>query len=154
MFILDVCFLVYNLFADYGFYIYIEANGKSKNNVAQLLSKPVVHRKSQCLHFWYHMYGGQIGSLSVYQKKGMSMYNIWEKGNNQGNQWKQAKVELPPYEYYQIVIEGKLRNSDFHRNGDIAIDDIYVDEGECSGKYAFFCFFFFFFVLLVTEKRG
>ncbi|CAC5355496.1 MAM and LDL-receptor class A domain-containing protein 1,MAM and LDL-receptor class A domain-containing protein 2 [Mytilus coruscus] len=127
--------------SDYGFYMYIEANGKSKNDKAQLISKPIVRKQSQCLRFWYHMYGDQIGSLNVYQKLKKWMDNIWTITGNQDKQWNQANVDLHPYEYYQIVIEGKLNDFNFRPRGDIAIDDIYVEEGHCTERSKIICTF-------------
>ncbi|XP_052068047.1 uncharacterized protein LOC127707509 [Mytilus californianus] len=121
--------------------MYIEANGKSRNDKAQLISKPIVRKQSQCLRFWYHMYGDQIGTLNVYQKLKKSMDNIWTITGNQDKQWNQANVDLHPYEYYQIVIEGKLKDPNFRPRGYIAIDDIYVEEGHCTERSKIICTF-------------
>ena len=51
-----------------GYYMYIEATGKSKGDKAQLLSPRYPKTTGRCLEFWYHMYGSDIGTLTVYKK--------------------------------------------------------------------------------------
>ncbi|CAC5393958.1 unnamed protein product [Mytilus coruscus] len=121
--------------------MYIEASDKRINDSAQLVSKPIVRKSGQCLTFWYHMKGDHIGTLNVYQKHKMMMTNIWTKIGEQGHHWKQAKVDLAQYEYYQIVIEGVIKDSYSRWKGDIAIDDVYVYEGECNGNRKDICNF-------------
>lgn len=48
-----------------GYYIYIETSSVSANKTARLLSPTVTLSGSQCLSFWYHMYGSDINRLSV-----------------------------------------------------------------------------------------
>lgn len=51
-----------------GYYMYIEATGKSKGDKAQLLSPRYPKTTGRCLEFWYHMHGSDIGTLTVYKK--------------------------------------------------------------------------------------
>lgn len=128
-----------------GFYMYIRASDRSKNSTAQLISKTIVRKSEQCLTFWYHMRGADIGSLKVYQKQNISIQRIWTKDGPQGSQWIKADVDLFKYDHYQIVFEGVIKDSNARSRGDIAIDDVYVSDGKCNGKCIciYVCFKFF-----------
>lgn len=54
-----------------GKYMYLETNEPRKaGDVAVLLSEAFdpVSSSGRCIHFWYHMYGSGIGTLSVIVK--------------------------------------------------------------------------------------
>ena len=83
------------IFTGGGLYIYIEAlQPPQANHAAQLLS-PLI-RGPKCFRFYYHMSGRQIGRLDVLlQIRGYySEYLMWRKSGEQGNQWRQANVEI------------------------------------------------------------
>ncbi|CAC5371008.1 unnamed protein product [Mytilus coruscus] len=121
--------------------MYIESSGKDRNDIAQLISKPIVCKHVQCLTFWYHMYGNRIGSLYVYKKNRTQMDIVWERHGNQQNQWREAYMNLYCDEEFQIVIEGKIKDSFQRRLGDIALDDIYLFEGSCENGVKIICTF-------------
>ncbi|CAB1343176.1 unnamed protein product [Coregonus sp. 'balchen'] len=52
----------------------------------------------------------------------------WSLSGNQGDRWKQAKVSIHPTTSFQVVLEG-IRGPGIE--GDIAIDDVTLEEGEC-----------------------
>ena len=43
-----------------------------------------------CLSFYYHMYGATMGTLNVL----VGQRKVFTLSGDQGNQWKQAKVEI------------------------------------------------------------
>lgn len=137
-----VCFSIHlsSVFpiTEYGFYMYIEASNELENSRAHLISKPILCEQNQCLTFWYHMFGDDIGSLSVYQKYKTDMTRRWRKKNAQNTQWNQARVDLNCDQEFQIVIEGKTKIDWVNWYGEIAIDDIYVFEAKCDGKSVLF----------------
>ena len=78
-----------------GHYIYIEASQPAKvNHSAQLLSPLISGPK--CFRFYYHMYGRHIGRLDVLlQIHGQpGNYLMWRRSGEQGNQWREANVDI------------------------------------------------------------
>lgn len=76
-------------------YIYIETSNPAKvNQSAQLLS-PLI-RGPKCFRFFYHMYGRHIGRLDVLLQIEGHYGNrlMWRKSGEQGDQWKEATVEI------------------------------------------------------------
>ncbi|XP_019632083.1 PREDICTED: MAM and LDL-receptor class A domain-containing protein 2-like [Branchiostoma belcheri] len=114
-----------------GHYMYTEASSpQSPGDVARLTSHLYLNNSiGQCLDFWYHMYGNQIGTLNVYARTGSTMSNaLWFMSADQGNQWNRAQVDLPVDAAYQVVFEGVLGTG---VRGDIAIDDVNIVPGSC-----------------------
>lgn len=77
--------------------MYIETSRpRQLGDVAILQSKLFLPSGERCLKFYYHMYGDHIGALRVlYSSDGVDT-NIWEKKQDQGNQWLLARINLPP----------------------------------------------------------
>ncbi|XP_039641392.1 MAM domain-containing glycosylphosphatidylinositol anchor protein 2 [Perca fluviatilis] len=124
-----------------GFYMYIETSRpRLEGDKARLLS-PTFNTNSKtsssssvtyCFSFYYHMYGKHIGSLHVLlRQKGQTVTDtsVWTLVGNQGDRWRQAKVNIHPAAAFQIVMEG-VRGAGIE--GDIAIDDVTIEEGECK----------------------
>uniref|UniRef100_A0A3B4AHF5 MAM domain containing glycosylphosphatidylinositol anchor 2a n=1 Tax=Periophthalmus magnuspinnatus TaxID=409849 RepID=A0A3B4AHF5_9GOBI len=82
-----------------------------------------------CFSFYYHMYGKHIGSLNVFLRQKTSDSQVWSLSGNQGDRWRQARVSIQPSSAFQMVVEG-VRGAGIE--GDIAIDDISIEEGECK----------------------
>ncbi|XP_005749559.1 MAM domain-containing glycosylphosphatidylinositol anchor protein 2-like [Pundamilia nyererei] len=120
--------------------MYIETSRpRLEDDTARLLS-PTFNSKSSsvsnnptyCFAFYYHMYGKHIGALNVFlRQKGQAVTDtlVWSLTGNQGDRWRQAKVKIHPTTAFQMVIEG-VRGSGIE--GDIAIDDVAIEEGECK----------------------
>ncbi|CDQ97382.1 unnamed protein product [Oncorhynchus mykiss] len=73
-----------------------------------------------------------LGALNAYlRQKGQSGADssVWTLVGNQGDRWKQAKVNIHPTASFQLVLEG-IRGPGIE--GDIAIDDVTIEEGECK----------------------
>uniref|UniRef100_A0A3Q4HYY5 MAM domain containing glycosylphosphatidylinositol anchor 2a n=2 Tax=Neolamprologus brichardi TaxID=32507 RepID=A0A3Q4HYY5_NEOBR len=95
-------------------------------------SSSVSNNPTYCFAFYYHMYGKHIGALNVFlRQKGQAVTDtlVWSLTGNQGDRWRQAKVKIHPTTAFQMVIEG-VRGSGIE--GDIAIDDVAIEEGECK----------------------
>ncbi|XP_072307376.1 MAM domain-containing glycosylphosphatidylinositol anchor protein 2-like [Eucyclogobius newberryi] len=82
-----------------------------------------------CFSFYYHMYGKHIGSLNVFLRQKSSDSQVWSLSGNQGDRWRQARVTIQPSSAFQMVVEG-VRGSGIE--GDVAIDDLSIEEGECK----------------------
>jgi MAM domain, meprin/A5/mu/SprB repeat/Putative metal-binding motif/Secretion system C-terminal sorting domain/Proprotein convertase P-domain len=113
-----------------GKYAYIEVSGNACliNKTAQLQSHciTVTDQLGDCdMGFAYHMYGDQIGSLSLEASitGGQSWTTLWSKSGNQGNQWKRQKVDLAPYHGMTILLRFSATSLN-GPTGDIAIDNL------------------------------
>ena len=108
------------------------------NQIARLLT-PQIYKNKQCLEFYYHMWGNGQSRLNVLTKSstGSLSLPLWTRSKNYGNKWilGQLTVEPPiassPDDLYQIAFEGVIGNSTISYEGDIAIDDIKLEEREC-----------------------
>ncbi|XP_013393211.1 MAM and LDL-receptor class A domain-containing protein 1 [Lingula anatina] len=116
---------------DQGYYMYVEASSPRKNGDKAQLVSPVYSTTTQyqCLQFWYHMFGRNIGTLNVYLKVGAVTAKIWSETGDQGNKWYIASASIPPQNrLFQVVFEG-VRGTGYQ--GDIAIDDYAIKSGAC-----------------------
>ena len=81
-----------------GYFLYIETSKpREPGDYAVLQSKLFLSSKERCLQFYYHMYGDHIETLRVTYSPAAVLSNdvtIWEKSQNQGNQWHLARVNL------------------------------------------------------------
>ncbi|MBN3298834.1 MDGA2 protein, partial [Amia calva] len=125
-----------------GFYMYIETSRpREKGDTARLLTPTFnvapknpygVTNSAYCFSFYYHMYGRHIGTLNAYLRvKGQTTLEnpIWTLSGTQGPRWRQAKVNINPTSSFQMIFEG-IRGDGIE--GDIAIDDVTIEEGECG----------------------
>ncbi|XP_043930192.1 MAM domain-containing glycosylphosphatidylinositol anchor protein 2 [Protopterus annectens] len=128
----------------YGFFMYIETSRPREEGEKARLLSPLFNvapknpygatNTAYCLEFYYHMCGKHIDTLNVYlQLKGQTTLDspVWTLSGNQGSQWNHANVSIQPTTSFQIIFEG-VRGKGME--GDIAIDDISIVEGECKRK--------------------
>ena len=107
-----------------GSYIYIEASPQMPGDAARLLSDWIEPNEEVCIQFWYHMYGSDIGNLSIYLKTNQSEKVVWTLLGNQGDQWRFGQTALNSRDAYKVgslvfmVTEYlRLQNVSFvHRN--------------------------------------
>ncbi|XP_007473294.1 MAM domain-containing glycosylphosphatidylinositol anchor protein 2 isoform X2 [Monodelphis domestica] len=125
-----------------GYYMYIETSRpRLEGEKARLLS-PVFSiapknpygatNTAYCFSFFYHMYGQHIGVLNVYLRlKGQTTIEnpLWSSSGNKGQHWNEAHVNIYPITSFQLIFEG-IRGPGIE--GDIAIDDVSIAEGECA----------------------
>ncbi|KAM9070834.1 MAM domain-containing glycosylphosphatidylinositol anchor protein 2 isoform 6-T6 [Sarcophilus harrisii] len=125
-----------------GYYMYIETSRpRLEGEKARLLS-PVFSiapknpygatNTAYCFSFFYHMYGQHIGVLNVYLRlKGQTTIEnpLWSSSGNKGQHWNEAHVNIYPITSFQLIFEG-IRGPGIE--GDIAIDDVSISEGECA----------------------
>lgn len=118
-------------FGGSGKYAFIEASVPRREGDKAIL---FIYGSGQncCLSFAYHMRGSGVGSLAVYQQelgRGLLPALLWIRSRNQGDQWKEAEVDIKGYHQYKLTIEA-VRGSGFR--GDIAIDQIAFKKGVCG----------------------
>lgn len=77
-----------------GHYLYIETSfPRQPGDKARVIFKVF---RVNCLQFWYHMWGADIGQLKVYhttfQPSSVVPHLAWHLQGNQGDAWKLAQV--------------------------------------------------------------
>ena len=96
------CTYLCHFFCCPGSYIYIETSfPRGRGDVAIIQSMAYGITEQTCEYgFWYHMYGGTVGTLEVLVTvTGASLnssVSIWKLSGDQGNSWKYAKAKIPP----------------------------------------------------------
>ncbi len=116
-----------------GKYIYLESSSTDGSGcrfkTAELQSVCFDMRGSNQaeLDFWYHAYGGTIGSLNVniLGNNGWEPAPTSEVAGDQGNQWLNKIVDLSSWEEDQVVIRFSGTTGNGY-TGDLALDDIAV----------------------------
>jgi MAM domain, meprin/A5/mu/Secretion system C-terminal sorting domain/Right handed beta helix region len=77
------------------------------------------------LKFWYHMYGSSMGTLAVDIFYGNGyIHDVWTMTGDQGDNWKEAVVDLTPYKSITEIRFRGLKGTSIY--SDFAIDDILV----------------------------
>ncbi|KAJ8050465.1 MAM and LDL-receptor class A domain-containing protein 2 [Holothuria leucospilota] len=114
-----------------GIYTYIEASNPRPGDKARLVSQVFKNAGEYCVEFWYHMWGRDIDTLNVYlQPTNLTGLTdpLWTKLGAQGNRWIYGQIFHNMTVPFQVIYEG-VRGNSFQ--GDIALDDVSVLEGEC-----------------------
>ncbi|KAK0068562.1 MAM and LDL-receptor class A domain-containing protein 2, partial [Biomphalaria pfeifferi] len=117
-----------------GYYIYVESSAPRRpGDKARIETKTVPGNaaSSQCVSFWYNMYGSTIGTLNVYLKRNGVLGSVaWFRIHDQGSGWKQATYSVPAgSSSFSVVFEGVVGNGIY---SDIALDDITIMNSDCS----------------------
>jgi len=113
-----------------GYYIYIETSQPAKEKHSAQLLSPLI-RGPKCFRFYYHMYGSHMGNLDVFlQIRGQyGNYLMWQKSGEQGNQWREANIDLGYADEFQVVLNAVVGRG---YQGDIAVDDVTFTDGLCE----------------------
>ena len=114
------------------FYAYLESSPPNNPNKIAILESHCFNWQEYNqieLSFAYHLYGRDINTLSVQLRTDPNdqWFTFWETAGNQGNQWKEALLNLSAYAGKNLVylrFVGKTGNS---WQGDIAIDQISIN---------------------------
>ncbi|MEM9338804.1 MAG: S8 family serine peptidase [Bacteroidota bacterium] len=119
-------------------YLYIEAssngtNGEIGSNATAMLESGCFDLTGVSEAFFnlsYHMYGANMGSLTVRASTddGGTWADMWTQSGNQGNEWKEASIDLDAYVGggVQLRIVGTTGSG---WSSDIAIDQLFISEG-------------------------
>lgn len=124
-----------------GHYMFIEASSPQKQGDKARLLSPVQRvlgfNDDNCLYFYYHAYGPDVGELNVYSIKDSELQAannsqaknlLWTVDKNLGDQWYIANVPTS-YSYdYRVIFEGVVGKS---YQGDVAIDDVLLSARTC-----------------------
>lgn len=91
--------------------MYIEASAPRKpGDIARLIS-PIYPASSgyNCLQFYYHQYGADIGAFNVYKRDiggSLNPLRIFSSQGNRFNDWHVMEVNIVPSKPYHIIFEG------------------------------------------------
>jgi meprin B len=109
-------------------YLYVEASGHS-NQYARLDSKSFPGG-DYCIDFYYHMYGSDMGTLTLNVKAGSQILKVHTWSGNHGDHWthQRASVNIHTSGTFKFEFEGHVGKS-YH--SDMAIDDITIHPGHC-----------------------
>jgi hypothetical protein len=115
-----------------GNYAYIETSS-CYSNISYMMSSEmdVSSLSSPEMRFWYHMYGGAMGSLSVEVSTdggGSWSTSLWSLSGDQGDVWSEAIVSLSAYTGSTSLIARFVGTSGTSFTSDIGIDDFIVAE--------------------------
>ncbi|KAK0044487.1 MAM and LDL-receptor class A domain-containing protein 2-like isoform X3, partial [Biomphalaria pfeifferi] len=113
----------------YGHYLYIQGSQFKTLNRAGVISKTLGPVQSSCLRFYYHMFGDNMGTLSVkcFTEEG-DVTLIWSREGNSGDTWRSAYATLDSDVSFQLAFEAVVKSSQL---GNIAIDDISILNTAC-----------------------
>ncbi|XP_077981447.1 MAM and LDL-receptor class A domain-containing protein 1-like [Glandiceps talaboti] len=126
-----------------GSYIYVETESRSTDDVAQIISDVIAGTSQSCVTFWYHIYGTHVNTLNIYKNETgdiTTRTKIWTRQGNQLDEWLYGSVHLSSPNSFQIIFEAESGSG---HHGDIALDDITFNDGDCpnSPHYSFECDF-------------
>ncbi|XP_053387629.1 uncharacterized protein LOC123541810 isoform X2 [Mercenaria mercenaria] len=116
-----------------GHYLYIEASSPRKPNETAIIESPSFKANGhERVLFWYNMYGNNIGALKVYLARyGVKGSPVFAKTSGSSSSiWRQACIDVTTVaSSVQVVFEGVIGNG---FAGDIAIDDVKLENGSCK----------------------
>ena len=58
----------------------------------------------KCLDFWFHMYGPDIGDLTISQHFGGANQTLWRRTGDNGDRWRHGSVSMTGGTDYQVLI--------------------------------------------------
>ena len=79
-----------------GSFAYAESSLPAVYGDKAVIKSPALLAIYNCLSFWYHMFGVQVGSLNVYLNTNSSILDISVKNisGNHGNYWRYMEVDV------------------------------------------------------------
>ncbi|KAH3853204.1 uncharacterized protein LOC127875192 [Dreissena polymorpha] len=114
-----------------GHYIYAEASGNMKQLTK--LRSPNFFSGLYCFEFFYHMYGEDMGSLTLTMHSSKtSSREIFQESGDQGNQWKKVRINVNVTKWKDVLIyfEFEARIGKSYKS-DIAMDSIRITPTRC-----------------------
>ncbi|GAB1608584.1 hypothetical protein Ahia01_001142600 [Argonauta hians] len=123
-----------------GYYIFVESSFFSGlfSRYADLISPKSQSSQQVCIKFYYHMYGNNIKSLELMLNQKGTTKTVWSKNGPQGNKWIQGSVKVDLQTSSYVILRAR---SGWGSSGDIAVDDITINSGDCQDPVHNFCDF-------------
>ncbi|KAE8750168.1 hypothetical protein FOCC_FOCC002974, partial [Frankliniella occidentalis] len=115
-----------------GGYVYIDSSyPRRPGDVARLESEQLPASDPlfpNCLRFWFHMYGVDVGSLRWLVSSAAGERVVWSLVGDAGNAWFRGAVTLAEPQPFRVVVEAAVGAVGM---SDIAVDNISLDPGPC-----------------------
>nr|XP_054757473.1 MAM and LDL-receptor class A domain-containing protein 1-like [Lytechinus pictus] len=117
-----------------GWYMYMESSSPNLQDMETRLISPLIDLTTRlCLHFWYHMFGREVGTLNVLTLRKSAKPSdigsvVWTRSGQVGDQWMAGTLVVGEPESFRLVFQGVVSGYE----GDIAIDDISMYSGDCQ----------------------
>ncbi|XP_070565435.1 MAM and LDL-receptor class A domain-containing protein 2-like isoform X2 [Ptychodera flava] len=124
-----------------GHYMFVDGDKHEQGQTGRLVSP--VYRGSlstvRCVKFWYHISGSNGGTLKleIQEVDSGEVHVIWETTYDQGTFWHVAAHDYEITVDHYVVFEAVIGSVGRY---DIAVDDVLVTDGRCTG-YAASCNF-------------
>lgn len=101
-----------------GRFAFAEASSCIAQTTTNLTSPIFFSDSSNCISFYYNLYGSDIGTLKVYliTKTSMSTKVILNKSNRKKDEWVKHTIEFKNPGIYQVIIIKIHKNSFFEVN--------------------------------------
>ena len=126
----------------FGYWLYTRRMPAMRgNNSATLMTERAqpVTSTSQCLTFWFYMFGFDPANFSVMANNVNSPFSghpqvLWIKRQPQSNRWVKAQVNVPPQKnaFYLMFFASLVQQVDDTLSQDIiGLDDITYSDGSC-----------------------
>jgi len=124
-----------------GDFIYTEGSNYNSGDTAYITSPSIdlSSLSNPTAGFWYHMHGNDVGTLMLQvSNDGGNTWNTefsltGEQQNENETPWLQQVVDLSAYTNQTIMVRFAGANSG--NNGDMAIDDLVIDDNLCAAPY-------------------
>ena len=86
-----------------GYYVFIDSRyPRLAGDSASLVSPSLQARTTNCLYFWYHMWGSSIGSLQVFIRRDGIDQEVWNKTGNSLDEWQPGLVAIHVGNPFQV----------------------------------------------------
>ena len=108
------------------------ANSVRVDEKARLISPWMNNTDGQCLSFWYHSSGADVGTLTVAKRflSSDDIYPMWSIKYDFGDVWNAAEITIRKTDEPWAFTFDSIYNEGYI--GVVAIDDVIVRDGACS----------------------
>ncbi|CAL4063834.1 unnamed protein product, partial [Meganyctiphanes norvegica] len=110
-----------------GHYMYVDASSGHYGEEATLTTEQI-KAGDYCFHFYYYMFGPNVGGLAVNAIYGNNNKQVFIQAGGHGRKWILGKATISMKNDFAIQVIGKIGEGE---KGDIAIDDTWLDFGSC-----------------------
>ncbi|KAL1280451.1 hypothetical protein QQF64_015051 [Cirrhinus molitorella] len=124
----------HTLETDKGFYLSAQLWKHPKGSRGSIMTdvNQPTSEHGECLMFWYHMNGRDVGSLNIFVQElhsARSQMPVWSASGDQGEHWRHGRATvISPRNPYKIIFEAVVGDEQMH---DIAIDDLAILNDPC-----------------------
>ncbi|XP_013382414.1 MAM and LDL-receptor class A domain-containing protein 2 [Lingula anatina] len=115
---------------DQGKYMYTEASNPRQSGDRAVLKSEIFNTNGVCkIRFFYHMYGNNMGTLSISVQNMNNLAQIvqrWSLNGDRGDRWRFAAVDLGTFAKFRVLLIGTLTGAP---RSDMAVDDVSFSPG-------------------------